>query len=186
MTAIEYVGLNYDFFYDIARKIAKSKDKGEELLHFVIIYLHDRYNQDKLNEAIDEEYIKYYIINVMKVECYSKTSFFYRDYMKYFDKTCEEIKYEKSDCDVAINEIHKKEYLLKLEHIVTGIVENEVKHKRIEWWEGEVYKLYFFDVNSSFKDLEKKTRIPQTTCFVATKKVEKIINEKLKRYGEKI
>lgn len=72
----KYITNNYYELLKITKKITKNNDWYKDLLHDVISQLYDK-KEIKL-KVVDDNNIKYYIIRVIMINWFSKTSPFYR------------------------------------------------------------------------------------------------------------
>ena len=84
-----YITNNYYQLLRIAKTITKNHNLSQDLLHEVIIQLYDK-DEIKLRKY-DENQIRYYIVSIMRINWYSKTSPFYykvkRESSKYQELT---------------------------------------------------------------------------------------------------
>lgn len=84
-----YITKNYYQLQKIANTITKNHNLSQDLLHEVIVQLYDK-DEIKL-KGYDDNQIKYYIVSIMRINWYSKTSPFYykvkREIQKYQDLT---------------------------------------------------------------------------------------------------
>jgi len=181
---IQHISNNYDFYLDIAQKIAKSKETGQDLLHSIIIYISDRYNKEKFHHALDGGYLMYLIIAVMKVEYYSKSSYFWRDSRRE-SSTKLELFIEGEECenDLAIENFEYRNYIDAHLDVITKVIEEEFPGK-----EGMYKKILFKEYHyrqtpTSYMKMQKSTRIPSTTIFQCVTEVMEIVKEKLKNYN---
>ena len=178
---IDYIGVKYDFFKEIAVKIAKDEELGQELLHSCILYVSDKYSPIKFNKALEEGYIDYLFVNVMKTECWSKTSYFYREYLRYNDRNSELIYNNENDLDATFDmETHL--YNEKVLKMIKTILSELETSKKIKWWEKEVFEMYYFaEERISYRKLKVETKICESSLFNAITKVYKKVSEEVNK-----
>jgi len=70
-----FITRNYYELLNIAKKITRGHELHQELLHEVIIQLYDK-DEIKLSDYEDNT-IKYYIVAIIRINWFSKTSPFY-------------------------------------------------------------------------------------------------------------
>lgn len=169
----------YEYFEKIAIITTKDKYLAEELLNYCILNLYERGNWKKLIDANDNNYLIQYFTQILKGEFFSKTSWFYREFMKYSDKV-------KTDADV--NEYYldqqsqESDFVDSLKNQITEILEENILYGNVEWWESEIYKIYYFsDDILTYKNVESLTKIPSTTCWIAVRKVNEIVKENISK-----
>ena len=71
----QYITKNYYQLLKIAKTITKNNQLSQDLLHEVIVQLYEK-NEIILRKYEDNQ-IKYYIVSIMRINWYSKTSPFY-------------------------------------------------------------------------------------------------------------
>lgn len=81
-------------------QFAKLKDKSklqykDDLVNDLVIWLYE-YDNDKLNDAYINKHLNALITKMIINNIYSQTSKFYKDYLKFSNRT-EEIKYDDED-----------------------------------------------------------------------------------------
>ena len=174
---IDYIGGKYNFFREIAIKIAKSTELGEELLHSCIIYVSDKYNPAKFNKALEEGYIDYLFINVLKTECWSKSSYFYREYLKYNDNHTTVVFNNEINVDFDYEKHYYNQAVITL---IKKILLDLEANGTIKWWEKEVFEMYHFaEEKVSYRDMKKDTKICESSLFNAIHKVDKHLRVEL-------
>lgn len=174
---IQHISSKYTFFRDIAIKIAKSEELGQDLLQSCILYVYDKYNPVKFNKALEEGYIDYLFINVLKTECWSKHSYFYREYLKFNDNHSEMVFNNELDEEF---DYEKHYYNQSVVSLIKKILVDLEANGTIKWWEKEVFEMYHFaEEKISYRDMKKDTKICESSLFNAIHKVDKYLRIEL-------
>jgi DNA-directed RNA polymerase specialized sigma24 family protein len=142
----DYITRNYYHLLTIAKKLTKGDQLSQDLLHEVILQLYDK--EDIILKSYDDNSIKYYIVAIMRINYYSKTSpFFYkirreRTLMTVDITTCWDMSYEQ--------ESFESEELYQL---------LEEEYCELNWFKKSLLDMYL-SLNSSMKAVSRKTNIP--------------------------
>jgi hypothetical protein len=141
-----YITKNYYQLLTIAKKLTRGDQLSQDLLHEVILQLYDK--EDIILKSYDDNSIKYYIVAIMRINYYSKTSpFFYkirreRTLMTVDITTCWDMSYEQ--------ESFESEELYQL---------LEEEYCELNWFKKSLLDMYL-SLNSSMKAVSRKTNIP--------------------------
>jgi hypothetical protein len=153
-----YITNNYYQLLKIAKTITKNHNLSQDLLHEVIIQLFDK-EEIKL-KGYDDNQIKYYIVSIMRINWYSKTSPFYykvkREIQKYQDLT--DVYNIPDDQDDFEKEI------------IYGILETE--WCELNWFHKSLFEWYM--TLGSLKKVSLKTNIPLASIgkYIKEAKIE--------------
>lgn len=157
-----YITKNYYELLNIAKKITKGHELHQELLHEVIIQLYDK-KDIKLSDYNDDT-IKYYIVAILRINWYSKTSPFYYKIRKersgYVELT------EAFNMEVEQETFEREEILCILEE----------QYCELNWFHKSLFDLYM--TLGSLSKVSKKTGIPLTSVstYIKQSKAEIKIN----------
>lgn len=178
---------NYKFFLEIATNIARSKDRGQDLLQSCLSYVADRYNSDTFHQALSGGYLTFLFIRALKQEYSSYSSNFHREFSRHFDKSAELFENcEETEEDIYVDQFIHNDYIQTHMNIIKDIIYKAEENKEIEEWERIVFEEYNFrSVPTSFVKFSKECKIPQASLWIANKKVMDNIKNKLKKrnYG---
>lgn len=141
-----YITRDYYNLLNISKKMTRGDQLSHDLLHEVILQLYDK--EDIILKSYDDNSIKYYIVAIMRINYFSKTSpFFYkirreRIVMNVDITTCWDISYEQ--------ESFESEELYQL---------LEQEYCELNWFKKSLLDMYL-SLNSSMKAVSRKTNIP--------------------------
>lgn len=141
-----YITKDYYNLLNISKKMTRGDQLSQDLLHEVILQLYDK--EDIILKSYDDNSIKYYIVAIMRINYFSKTSpFFYRIkrermIMNVDISTCWDMSYEQ--------ESFESEELYKL---------LEEEYCELNWFKKSLLDMYL-SLNSSMKAVSRKTNIP--------------------------
>lgn len=141
-----YIAKNYYLLYNIALKMTKQDPLSQDLLHESILQLYDKEVIKLTNYNNDS--IKYYIVAVMRINYFSKTSPFHyrirreRQIMNVDVATCWHLSEEQEQFETE--EIYK---LL------------EINYAELDWFKKSLLDMYL-SLNRSMKAVSRKTNIP--------------------------
>lgn len=153
-----YITNNYYQLLKIAKTITKNHNLSQDLLQEIILQLYDK-DEIKL-KGYDDNQIKYYIVSIMRINWYSKTSPFYykvkREIQKYQDLT--EIHNTSEDQDDFEKEI------------IYGILEQS--WCELNWFHKSLFEWYM--TLGSLKKVSLKTNIPLASIgkYIKEAKIE--------------
>jgi hypothetical protein len=191
---LKYVAKNYDFFKQVCLNITKDEEQAQELWHSIIDYIGTKYNKKTFNKALKNNTLLYLIIYCIKNEYTSAKSYYSRANQIqikkkiFIDDSSSDYEDEKT-YDVTINEppsVTKDIEYREVREMVGGALKYLIKRKSIDWWEGEVYKIYVFE-QKTYAEIQKDTKINASSAFLAKKKVEEKIYKLIKeKYGSKL
>jgi len=185
---IKYVADNYQEFLSISAKICHGKEKGEELLQSLIIYIHDNYSINPFLKAMADNSIKYFIVFLLKQEHNSKTSYFWRQENRFSNKRNCFFERDKDDDyyndnaeeDEKIEEFNQKDFAKKTVDAVNNILCKG--EENILPWEIGIYKMYYFE-NKTYRQIRKEVLIPLSSLHRAVHRVNDLVIKKIKDYG---
>jgi len=141
-----YITRDYYNLLNISKKMTRGDQLSHDLLHEVILQLYDK--DDIILKSYDDNSIKYYIVAIMRINYFSKTSpFFYRIkreriLMNVDITTCWDMSYEQ--------ESFESEELYQL---------LEQEYCELNWFKKSLLDMYL-SLNSSMKAVSRKTNIP--------------------------
>jgi hydroxymethylpyrimidine pyrophosphatase-like HAD family hydrolase len=162
----DYIAKNYYIIYNIALKMTKQDPLTKDLLHEVILQLYDK--QVITLKNYDDNSIKYYIVAVLRINYFSKTSPFHyrirreRQLMNVDVATCWDISYEQQEFET--------------ERIYQLLEEN---YAELDWFKKSLLDMYL-SLNSSMNAVSRKTNIPKTSISRYINEIRKIVKEDIK------
>lgn len=162
-----YIQRQYYILLGIANKMTKEDDLAQELLHEVILQIYNRGNV-KLKKY-DDDSIKYYIVAIMRINYFSKTSPFHyrirreRQIMNVDITRCYDIPSEQEN--------YEKEELYKL---------LELNYAELNWFHKSLLDLYL-SLNSSMKAVSRKTTIPNQSVSRYIKEIRNIVKSNINK-----
>lgn len=142
----DYLTRNYYQLLTIAKKLTKNDQLSQELLHECILQVLEK---EKITlKSYDDNSIKYYIVAIMRINYFSKTSpFFYRIrrermIMNVDITTCWDMSYEQEEFETEeLYQLLEEEYC------------------ELNWFKKSLLDMYL-SLNSSMKAVSRKTNIP--------------------------
>lgn len=141
-----YLTREYYQLLKIAKKLTKGDQLSHDLLHEVILQLYDK--DEIILKSYDDNSIKYYIVAIMRINYFSKTSpFFYRIrreriVMNVDITTCWDMSYEQEEFETEeLYQLLEEEYC------------------ELNWFKKSLLDMYL-SLNSSMKAVSRKTNIP--------------------------
>ena len=162
----DYIAKNYYIIYNIALKMTKQDPLTKDLLHEVILQLYDK--QVITLKNYDDNSIMYYIVAVLRINYFSKTSPFHyrirreRQLMNVDVATCWDISYEQQEFET--------------ERIYQLLEEN---YAELDWFKKSVLDMYL-SLNSSMNAVSRKTNIPKTSISRYINEIRKIVKDDIK------
>ena len=141
-----YITRDYYNLLNISKKMTRGDQLSQDLLHEVILQLYDK--EDITLKSYDDNSIKYYIVAIMRINYFSKTSpFFYRIrreriLMNVDITACWDMSYEQEEFE--------SEELYQL---------LEQEYCELNWFKKSLLDMYL-SLNSSMKAVSRKTNIP--------------------------
>jgi len=164
----QYLINNYDKLKDMAFNVTNGNQDKDDLLSFVIEELY-KCDQSRLNEIIKKKQMTFYIARIMVNQYFSKTSRYYKKYKKYYTHYVTQI-----NDNITRGFFETDEDRIKEERLVWI----EEKLQNFNWFDAEIFKLYFRE-NHSLNSLSKVTKINRNTIYHSIRKVKKYLkNEK--------
>jgi hypothetical protein len=139
----KWIVKNYTELRTIAKKITKDSDWTDDLLQDVLLQLYER-NEIKL-KSLDDNSIKYYIVAVLKINWYSKTSPFFR-----------KVRMESSKYTELYDMIEVPDDCVFDDHRLMELIENE--WTETNWFNKIIFEKYM--ILGSLKKVSKDTTIP--------------------------
>jgi hypothetical protein len=142
----DYLTRNYYQLLTIAKKLTKNDQLSQELLHECILQILEK---EKVTlKSYDDNSIKYYIVAIMRINYFSKTSpFFYRIkrermVMNVDIASCWDMSYEQEEFETEeLYQLLEEEYC------------------ELNWFKKSLLDMYLA-LNSSMKAVSRKTNIP--------------------------
>ena len=161
-----YIANNYYTIYNIALKMTKQDPLTKDLLHEVILQLYDK--QVITLKNYDDNSIKYYIVAVLRINYFSKTSpFHYR------------IRRERQIMSVDVAtcwDLSDEQEQFETEQIYKLLEEN---YSELDWFKKSLLDLYL-SLNRSMKAVSRKTNIPNQSISRYINEIRKIVKEDIK------
>lgn len=143
----QYITKNYYQLLTIAKKITKNHNLSQDLLHEVILQLYEK--EDIILQQYNDDQIKYYIVSILRINWYSKTSPFYYRIKRETEKYA-----ELSDVFDIEDEQHNFE-----KEIILSILEKSFCE--LSWFHKSMIQMYL--VLGSLKKVSQQTDIPITS-----------------------
>jgi DNA-directed RNA polymerase specialized sigma24 family protein len=166
----EYITNNYFELLKISKTITKNHDLHQDLLHEVILQLYDK--DDIILKEYSENQIRYFIVAIMRINWFSKTSPFYyrvrREMQKYVDIT--EILQVEDD-----QQNFEKEMIFNI--LETSFCE-------LSWFHKSMIQMYL--VLGSLKKVSNQTDIPLTSVARYVKEAKEQIKNDITNYKNSI
>ena len=159
----DYIAKNYYVLYNIAQKMTKQDPLTKDLLHECILQLYDKEVITLKNYSDDS--IKYYIVAVMRINYFSKTSPFHyrirreRQIMNVDVATCWDLSYEQEEFET--------EMIYQL---------LELNYAELDWFKKSLLDMYL-SLNSSMNAVSRKTNIPKTSISRYINEIRKTVKE---------
>ena len=166
----QYITKNYYHLLSISKKITRNHNLHQDLLHEVILQLYDRKDEIVLKEYSDNQ-IKYYIVSILRVNWYSKTSPFYYRVKREIDK------YNNLE---DILDIEDEQHNFEKE-IIFNILEKSFCE--LSFFHKSMIEMYL--VLGSLKKVSNQTDIPLTSVARYVKEAKKQMREDIKKSYEK-
>lgn len=158
-----YITKNYYKLQTIAKTITKNHNLSNDLLHECILQLYDK--DDIILKEYSDDQIRYYIVSIMRINWYSKTSPFYykvrREFLNY------------SDIKEVLDMESEQENFEK--QIIFDIL--EVEYSELTWFHKSIMDLYL--TLGSLKKVSKKTSIPLASVGRYVKESKKQIRDNI-------
>jgi hypothetical protein len=159
-----YITKHYYELANIAKKLTKNHDLSDDLFHEILIQL---YEKDKIIlKRYDDDSIRYYIVAIMRINWYSKTSPFYYKVRREIDKY--------SDLSEFVDYGESGQFDFEKEEIISIL---EVEWCNLDWFRKSLVQMYI--ELGSINKVAKKTRIPKTSVSNYLKQSREIIKTNL-------
>lgn len=160
-----YIQKNYYTLLNIANSMTKQDQFAQELLHECILQI---YNKGSVNlKSYDDNSIKYFIVAIMRVNYFSKTSpFHYR------------IRRERQIMNIDITkcyDIESEQHNYETEEIYQLL---ELNYSELNWFHKSLLDLYL-SLNSSMKAVSRKTTIPNQSVSRYIKEIRNIVKSNI-------
>jgi hypothetical protein len=159
----DYITKNYYVLLNIAQKMTKQDPLTQDLLHECILQLYDKEVITLKNYSDDS--IKYYIVAVMRINYFSKTSPFHyrirreRQVMNVDVATCWDLSYEQEEFET--------EMIYQL---------LELNYAELDWFKKSLLDMYL-SLNRSMNAVSRKTNIPKTSISRYINEIRKTVKE---------
>ena len=159
----DYITKNYYVLLNIAQKMTKQDPLTQDLLHECILQLYDKEVITLKNYSDDS--IKYYIVAVMRINYFSKTSPFHyrirreRMIMNVDVATCWDLSYEQEEFET--------EMIYQL---------LELNYAELDWFKKSLLDMYL-SLNRSMNAVSRKTNIPKTSISRYINEIRKTVKE---------
>lgn len=146
-----FISKNYDYLSRLCVGYV-GEDLGCDLMHDLCVTILDD-NGKKYDGLCDRGELMYYLIRVIKINAFSKTTRFYYKYKKHHEKETHTPSFDmfEQTGDNATDEWTQERMKSAME-LLNGL----------SWFDCEVFKIYYLH-NHSLKSLSDATGIPRTT-----------------------
>lgn len=159
----QYINTNYYHLRTITKKITSNNQLAEELLHEVILQILEK----KEIELDSEDNILYYIVGIIRINWFSKTSpFFYK--IRKEPLNYSELMYN-LEIEDDIGYIYTKEELL-------CAMEDSIQE--LDWFHKEILEHYM--VLGSYRKVNELTKIPIGSIGLYINEAKKEIKDNIK------
>lgn len=162
----KYITKNYYQLLNISKKITKGHDLHEDLLHEVILQLYDK--EDIILKGYDDNQIRYYIVSILRINWFSKTSPFYyrvrREIQKYSELS-----------DVLDMEDEQENFE---KEVILGIL--ETSFTELTWFHKSMIQMYL--VLGSLKKVSNQTDIPVTSVARYVREAKQQIKDDINEF----
>ena len=159
----DYLTNNYYQLQTISKKLTKNHNLSDDLFHEVIIQLYDK--DQIILKTYDDNSIRYYIVSIMRVNWFSKTSPFYYKVKREIDRY-----QEVSD----FTDISEDQYDFEKEQMLTIL---EEQWADLDWFRKSLFQMYM--ELGSINKVSKKTTIPKTSVSTYLKQGREIIKNNI-------
>ena len=148
----------------------KVRDNGDDLCNDICINLIES-NNPHILEMCERGELWYYVVRIVSISTFSKTSRFYYKYKKHreFETDMTRIFPAHHDDSVSLEEVRK--YQLKTIELIL---------QDLDWFDAQLFKVYFLHEHS-LKSLSDATGISKTTIQKSIAKTKDYIKEEVKR-----
>jgi hypothetical protein len=159
-----YISKNYNELRKIAFNLTHNHQLSEDLLHFCLLDILEK-PEVKLRTC-DDNSIKYYIIAVMRINFYSKTSPFYYQIRREFDKY--------QELPIFVEAIEEAQYNFEIDEMISAAEESFCS---LDFFHKSLFELYL--TLGSINKVSKKTTIPLTNISKYIKKIKSNMREEI-------
>ena len=153
MNLNQWITQNYKDLEQAVKNITKGDKLTQDLFQECIIILIEYKDQDKIQELIDNNQLKFYFISIVIRQYLSSTSPFHTKFRKQAANA--------SEMDVYNIETVDEQYDHEIDELIKYI--NKQKDKE-SWYTKKMLELKFED-GLSYRDISKMTKIPLTSCY---------------------
>lgn len=141
----DYINENYNELREIAFKLTQNHSLTEDLLHFCLLEILEK-PDIKFNNNNDNS-IKYYIIAVMRINFYSKTSRFYYQVRREFEKY--------QELPIFLHQVEETQYNFEMDEMIACA---EDSFCSLSWFHKSLWEMYM--TYNSINKVSKHTTIP--------------------------
>ena len=168
----KFISENYDYLSRICCGYV-GDELGDDLMHDLCVNVLEN-NKEKFSELCERGELMYYLLSVIRINAFSKTTRFYYKYKKH--KEHEQI--------VPVN---------NLSRIESESIEDAIIHERmieankllegLPWFDSEVFKIYYLH-SHSLNTLSDATGISRTTINQTLKRARRHIKAQKDKYAK--
>jgi RNA polymerase sigma factor (sigma-70 family) len=170
--ALTHLWTGETYIKEICSSFCRDKFLKEELISEIFLYLNEL-EENKLLNLFNTKQLRYFIVGMAKNQIRSKTSKFYRTYIR--------PDFSSDEFDVNKHETNKHDYAWTEKKEKIDIVEEAVD--KLDFYRKELFRLYYMQ-NMSLMEISDwtasknvNTRIPKTSIFNAIKSAKKDVFE---------
>ena len=153
MTLNNWITQNYKDLKQAAKNITKGSELTDDLLQECVLILLEYKDQNKIQQLIDNNQLKYFFVSIVIRQYVSTTSPFYTKHRKQAAN--------RSETDVYQMPVQDEEY----DHDIDTLINYINKEKDGEAWYTKKMIELKFEQGLSYREISKMTNIPVTSCF---------------------
>ena len=153
MNLNQWITTNYKDNLQSVKNITKGHQLTDDLYQECLLVLLEYKDQDKLQQLIDNNQLKYFFLSIVLRQYISTTSPFHTKYRKQQQNT--------SDKDVYQLPIEDEAYDHDIDTLI-GYINNEKETQ--SWYTKKMLELKF-EKGMSYREISKMTQIPLTSCY---------------------
>ena len=162
----KFLSENYDYLSRICCGYV-GDELGDDLMHDLCVNVLEN-NKDKFNQLCERGELMYYLLGVIRINAFSKTTRFYYKYKKH--KEHEATLSTQNIAQPVPNEVAQ-------EYIKKRMTEANELLKGLTWFDAEVFKIYYLH-SHSLNTLSDATGISKTTINQALHRARRHIRTK--------
>lgn len=161
-----YINNNFNNLQQIVKNITRNHELGDDLLQEVIIQLYEK--KEIVLHNYEDDTIKYYLIKIIKINWYSKTSPFHYKIRKE-SENYSELTYQHLNCMD-----NSQEEILEYEKLLSDV---EREFAELNWFSKRLFELYL--TLGSLKKVSNQTQIPIASVGRYIREIKQEIKQNL-------